>query len=572
MISAVKKIFILLLPLLIFSCGMTIEESSFTAKLDTVDKLIFQSQFNDAQKILKSIENKSYSAFQFIAIAKRYINMKDFESAEKILTKANKKHPQNNEVRSVFTWVLLQEQKYDKACEVSEKLKDTSYSGLYAESRFKQYSLLEQDFLQENFQLEYLYAYNATDSVKFLQNASIYECFNGNYEKAFSYHPIKMTKYSNPEFWAYVSYDSGNYLQAINDAKLMPNKKAVESSIIIADSYLKMRETKLAKQMWDSIISINPKADASILMNCAFSCLESGKIDDAFEYVKTLVSAFPDYIDGLVLYGKFLLHYSSLGEESELTKALRKKGLKSIDMEIQDLKPRIPVSDCLFRMEESLKRRTNLDTEKATLQIEYLKLKWLSDKTTSSEQMVLDIWEMIEKNSIMAGTNNNIITDFIVTFFIKQNQFEQANQILTSVLKEKYGSDDYFNDSLLVNQMTFAELQNASALCAEKGFYTCAEKLLKKSLHYKNSVTTDVYLNLGNFDESQGKSTSALDFYSTAANSTTDNFLKADLYYRIANISASKNDFKNARLYLDYSISLNPGHVKANLLKKQIRN
>ena len=67
-------------------------------------------------------------------------------------------------------------------------------------------------------------------------------------------------------------------------------------------------------------------------------------------------------------------------------------------------------------------------------------------------------------------------------------------------------------------------------------------------------------------------SSSALDYYSKAANSTTDNFLKSDLYYRIANISVSKNDLKNARLYLDYAISLNPGHVKANLLKKQIRN
>ncbi len=572
MISAVKKILLLLIPLMIFSCGMTVEDASFTAKLDTVDKLIFQSQFNDAQKILKSIENKSYSAFQYIAVAKRYINMKSFENAEKILTKATKKHPQNNEIKAVFTWVLLQQQNYDKACEVSEKLKDTSYSGLYAESRFKQYSLLEQDFLQENFQKEYLYAYNTTDSVKFLQNAAIYECFNGNYDKAYSYHPIKMTKYSNPEFWAYVSYDSGNYLQSITDAKLMGDKKSVESSIIIADSYLKMREKKLAKQMWDKIISMNPKADPSILMNSAFSCLENGKIDEAFEYVKILVSAFPDYIDGLVLYGKFLLHYASQDEESELTLALRKKGLKSIDMEISDSKPRIPVSDCLYRMEESLKRRKTLDTEKATLQIEYLKLKWLSDKSTSSEQMILDVWEMIEKNSIMAGTSNSVITDFIVAFFIKQNQFEQANQILTSVLKEKYGSDDYLRDSNLVKQMSFAELQNASSLCAEKGFYFTTQKLLKESLKYKNLVTTDVYLNLGNFDESQGNLNSALEYYSEAANLTTDNFLKSDLYYRIANISTSKNDLKNAKLYLDYSLTLNPSHVKANLLKKQIRN
>ena len=88
MISAVKKILLLLIPFVFFSCGMTVEDASFTAKLDTIDKLIFQSQYTDAQKILKSIEGKSYTAFQYIAISKRYINMKNFESAEKILAKA----------------------------------------------------------------------------------------------------------------------------------------------------------------------------------------------------------------------------------------------------------------------------------------------------------------------------------------------------------------------------------------------------------------------------------------------------------------------------------------------------
>ena len=96
MISAVKKILLLLIPFVFFSCGMTVEDASFTAKLDTIDKLIFQSQYTDAQKILKSIEGKSYTAFQYIAISKRYINMKNFESAEKILAKAYKKHPTFN--------------------------------------------------------------------------------------------------------------------------------------------------------------------------------------------------------------------------------------------------------------------------------------------------------------------------------------------------------------------------------------------------------------------------------------------------------------------------------------------
>lgn len=573
MISAVKKILLLCIPLIIFSCGMTVEDASFTAKLDIIDKLIFQSQYDDAQKILKSIEGKSHTAFQYIAISKRYINMQNFENAQKVLAKAHKKHPNNNELSAVYTWVLLEQQNFDLACKISEKLKNTSYAGLFAESRIKQISALEQDFLETDLQQEYLIAYDTTGNIKFLQNAAIFDCYNGNYESAFSYHPVKITNYSNAEFWSYVSYDSGNYLQAINDAKYIPQKNEVTASIITADSYLKMRETKFAKQMWDKIILLDKKANPSVLMNCTYASLENGNIDEAFDYIKTCVESFPDYIDGLVLYGKFLLHFASKTEESELTLALRKKGLKSIDMEISDSKPRIPVSDCLYRMQESLKRRSILDKEKATLQIEYLKLKWLADKTTSSEQMTLDIWDMIEKNSIMAGTNNSIITDFIVSFFVKQNQFEQANQILASVLNEKYEQSDFSDvSSSVLNQMSFAELQNAASLCFEDGLYFSTKNLLVESLKYKNAVTTDVYLNLGNFEESQGNLKDALEYYSSSINTTKDDFLKAEIYYRIANISASKNDLKNAKLYLDYSLTLNPGHVKANLLKKQIRN
>lgn len=573
MISAVKKILLLCVPLLIFSCGMTVEDASFTAKLDIIDKLIFQAQYDDAYSILKSIEGKSYSPFQYIAVSKRYISMQKFENAEKLLSKAYKKHSNSNEVCAVYTWVLLKLQKFDLACKISEKLKNTSYAGLFAESRIKQISVLEQDFLETDLQQEYLISYNTTGNIKFLQNAAIFECYNGNYENAFSYHPVKLTNYSNAELWAYISYDSGNYLQAINDVAFIPKKNEIKALMISADSYLKMRETKLAKQIWDKIVVLNEKANPNILMNCAYASFENGNTDEAFEYVKNCVQFFPDYIPGVVLYGKFLLHFDTQTSESELTLALRKKGLKSIDMELSDSKPRIPVSDCLYRMEESLKRRQSLDKEKATLQIEFLKLKWLADKTTSSEQMTLDVWEMIEKNSIMAGTNNSIITDFIVSFFIKQNQFEQANQILTSVLNEKYGQSNFMDiKSPILKQMSFSELQNSASLCFEKGVFFSAKTLLKESLKYKNAVTTDVYLNLGNFEESQGNLKDALEYYSNSINTTKDDYLKSEIYYRIANISTSKNDLKNANLYLDYSLTLNPGHVKSNLLKKQIRN
>ena len=54
MISAVKKILLLLIPFVFFSCGMTVEDASFTAKLDTIDKLIFQSQYKDLGRVYSS--------------------------------------------------------------------------------------------------------------------------------------------------------------------------------------------------------------------------------------------------------------------------------------------------------------------------------------------------------------------------------------------------------------------------------------------------------------------------------------------------------------------------------------
>ena len=103
-------------------------------------------------------------------------------------------------------------------------------------------------------------------------------------------------------------------------------------------------------------------------------------------------------------------------------------------------------------------------------------------------------------------------------------------------------------------------------------YYYSAQDFLEMALKQENLVTTDVFLNLGNFEESKGNENKALDYYSRAINTTNDNYLKSEIYYRIANISTSKNDLKKAKLYLDYSLTLNPSHVKANLLKKQIHN
>ena len=571
-----KICFITFASLIMFSCNVTVKETYFTEHLDSVDSLIARAQYEHAEMALKGLERKAVSPYHQMGIVKRYINMFDFENARRYLSKLVKKNPDDEKFTAVYVWTLLKLGKTDTAYKFAENLKNTDYSGLYAQAsliKFADELSPEADentrkvaYIKADLQNEYLSAYKVSNQVKFLQNAAIYECVSGNLQDAFSYHPIKLPNDRSAEFWTLISYDSGNYLQAINDANIIGEKNPAlkaKSYVISGDSYLRMNEVSLARSMWDRAFELDELTDPNLLMNYSLSYLESGDYEDALKYTKMAVNTFPDYFPSLSLYCKFAISDSLVENESSLSRELRKRGLRSQDMIKKDSREKIQISDAIHRMEKSYERTLNPE-----VQIELLKLKWASEYNLSKNQMIVDVWGLLEKYFANEQSGDNRILDFAIEFFMQQDKYDEARMLLSKRLINEFGDDDCIAH---IQDLSYDECRMFAALKHHDKLDESAKMLLEQCLKTGAIVNDDVYINLGSFAESEGRYQEAMNFYSLVINRSLNVTTKADLYYRVAIISLRNDDVKDARSYLDYALKLNPTHSDASLMQKKIR-
>ena len=164
--------------------------------------------------------------------------------------------------------------------------------------------------------------------------------------------------------------------------------------------------------MWDRAFELDELTDPNLLMNYSLSYLESGDYEDALKYTKKAVNTFPDYFPSLSLYCKFAISDSLVENESSLSRELRKRGLRSQDMIKKDSREKIQISDAIHRMEKSYERTLNPE-----VQIELLKLKWASEYNLSKNQMIVDVWGLLEKYFANEQSGDNRILDFAIEFF-----------------------------------------------------------------------------------------------------------------------------------------------------------
>ncbi|MCR5698879.1 MAG: tetratricopeptide repeat protein [Treponemataceae bacterium] len=571
-----KVCFLAFTTLILFSCNVTVKETYFTERLDSIDSLISRAQYEHAEIALKSLERKAVSPYHQMAIVKRYINMFDLENARHYLAKLVKKNPEDEKITAVYVWTLLKLGKTETACKYAEILKNTDYSGLYAQASLIKFAgelppaadenARKVAYIKADLQNEYLSAYKVSNQVKFLQNAAIYECVSGNLKDAFSYHPIKLPNDESAEFWTLISYDSGNYLQAINDAEVIggknPSLKA-KSYVISGDSYLRMNEITLARSMWDKAFALDELTDPNLLMNYSLSYLETGDYEDALKYTKKAVNTFPDYFPSLSLYCKFAIADSVVENESSLSRELRKRGLRSQDMIKKDSRERILISDAIHRMEKSYERTLNPE-----VQIELLQLKWASEYNLSKNQMIVDVWGLLENYFANEQSGDNRLLDFAIEFFMQQDKYDEARALLSKRLMNEFGDDDCIAH---IQDLSYDECRMFAALKHHDKLDESAKMLLDQCLKTGAAVNDDVYINLGSFAEAEGRYQDAMNFYSLVINRSLNVTTKADLYYRLAMISLRNEDIKNTRSYLDYCLKLNPTHSDASLMQKKIR-
>ena len=109
------------LPFL-FSCSLNKSQKSFMSALDEIDALISQQQYKEALKELGKIEKKAYGSWPQLGVFRRYAQLGENARAEKVLVRALKSNPKNEELNAVYAHFLLRAGKLDQALEAGKCL------------------------------------------------------------------------------------------------------------------------------------------------------------------------------------------------------------------------------------------------------------------------------------------------------------------------------------------------------------------------------------------------------------------------------------------------------------------
>lgn len=569
--------------ILFFSCIMSVTNESFTSKMDLADSYIAQAQFESAEKILHKALKIAHTDFQYLGIYRRFALMQNTELCGEVIARAFKKNPQSIEVRAVYTSFFLQQKRYDEAATMGKNLSGTVYGSLYSQAVLL-LTKNEKDYFSPDLVKIYSDAFNTTGNNSFILNAAVILALQGKYSEAMLYHPQKITAYDPVLFWAGIAYDAGNYAVCLYDLSVL--SPTVQSELLKADAYVLSGEIERARDSWLWTLNYETASPAAYL-NAAASTENLGDFNAAGDYARKLVMLYPDYVPGLIYYGSYALRQNTSAADDLLSLALKPTGLKSLQMQIEESFPLIPISDAIYRIDKALELKND-----AYLQVERLKLDWADRDNIQVQDKVIDVWRLLEKNMKEAFIYEEEILRYAVWFFLIHSKFEEAESMLMPYAREKYGEkqnidgDSYdlvFDPVQVRGKLSSWEREYLAYLYAVYSKnYTAALALLEYEYeqYAKNELTTNLgenkkneqmCMNLANIYEGLKYYDKAVSVYSEISSSTESPETKAEIHYRLACINLLKKEIKNAVLNLEYSLSLNPDNSKARLLLKKIR-
>jgi len=588
------------------SCSMRAEQKSLTAGFETIDSLILQNQFKAASKQLKKIEKKLYDSWSYIGVFKRYSQLQEFDNAERIIKTALEKNSNNLELLAVYSKFLSQNNRLSEAEKYGIKLKNTKYGSIYSEIILKQSLEVKTDsdrfdfYQTQNFYDIFMDAYLGTRNPIWLKNCSVYYLHQGMYEEAVKLNPDAYPDADDAYFWALVFYDAAHYYDAIDtietSKKILANYKnknlfkvtEIAQVSLEADSYMSISDFAGAEGVRKEI---NSKLDSIeiresdkpllpvIMLNSAIWAQSQNQNDDTVDLLFGLVTRYPDFVPGLILYSEFAYNSKLDRNEDTEVKALRTAGITSLEMEEYDNRRKIPVSDAIYRLEEALKKENN-----PYLEIEKLDLQYKMNKSISTKEKTRNLWNLLENNYIEGEKYKELLVQYAVNFLLKTRQSEDAWNLFNSYVFDKYNfnaDEDFFDQ--------FAEkVEEINLPLAEfGGYFAAAKQKLSQALRiyefcvFESSgitatkeistrVTTPCCLNLADIYFANAEKTKALELYGKAAGRETDKSLRSEIYYRIANIYVSTGDTKAALRSVDYACSINPENEKAALLRRKL--
>ncbi|MCI7565095.1 MAG: hypothetical protein MST05_00155 [Treponema sp.] len=589
------------------ACSMRAEQNSLTSQLEIIDALISQNQMQSAIKELKKVEKRAYDSWSYIGIYKRFILIGEQNLAEKIIKKALKKNKQNQELLAVYTNFLLKQNRLEDAGKYAEKLRNGNYASLYSELvlRESQKQVTDQGayafYQNEDFYQIYLDAYKGSKNPIWLRNCAVYNLTQGLYNQASLLNPPAYADVDDAYFWGLCLYDAGKYnfaIEALEKAHKYysdyDNKKQfkcneIQIVALESDAYMAVSDFEQADLVRSCVVNNIDTVFADIkddtllpviMVNSAIYAKNQMSEDYFADLLFYIVNRWPDYVPALILYSDFAYTSNLEKKEDDEVAALRRAGIKSLEMEKYDSRRKIPLSDALYRIDQSLKRKAD-----PYLSITKLDLKYKTDPKLSEKDKYRDLWVLLEDNYIEGEIYHTLLVQYALNFLLTTKEYDDAWNLFYK-FTTSHGTYDVKRDfwEQFIEQMKYYDLPivemaawfasdlkktNEAIRIYEYCVYESAG-LLEDGL-ISPLVSSASCMNLANIYFSIGKKDRALDLYGKIAGREVNNAKRSEIFYRIACIYSALGDIKNALRSSEYASSLYPENERASVLKDKLR-
>lgn len=571
------------------SCSSGSSSGIFAEKLEVIDAFISAEDYGGAWRLLK--KNKKYvrSPRDYLSLIRRALLLDKNDFAEKYMRKGLSVFPDSQELLAVYAHFLLSLKRYEDAAKYAPKLEGGRYGSLYAELRFRTAGSEKNppDFLSPSYIQAYIDSALTTGNGAYIRNAAVIYALQGDMQAAFRLHPKTMSVYDYPEFWARVSFDSGNFVQCAEDVSFA--KPSAELSSLASDALLHAGDERGAVLVWIDSTERFPSSNPASWYNASRAALKSGSMGYAYLFLSSLVRRFPDYVPGLAAYGRFSVYTPPQTKEHIFSNVLREKGIKTLSMELDDELPRVAPEEALARMNESLAR-----TDDASLALEKLKLQWRvresapgqglsAGSASDARKKAADIWALLERR---AGAGYDPLTvRFALWTLCRYDMVGEAAELFDLWCASRYAPET-------AGSVTASEGKNEQAVPKERivpfkeeweydigsyiafkqGRYARAEDILTAAMNNKNIKPGEsARLNLALLYNGSSRRVQALALYrKILEDERIDKKLQAEIYYKIAVIQREQKENRSAVLSLNQALSLDPAHSRSRFMLKQL--
>lgn len=615
---------VIALALCSVSCSSHSEGSSFASRLDDIDAFISQNSNDSALKALKKLEKKAFSSYERLGIYKRYITLGETKTAEKILVKGLKKLPGNYELSAVYGNFLLRHNRLEEAFSVSCCLEDSPYSSIYSEcvlrkaleSIGKKGEVLEDAFsaqkkkqkkkknssentvemndrrirdifCNEKFVSVYKGAFKGSKENKWVFNAASVLMKNGNYREAAELYPQKITNYRDSLFWGCIFFDAGLYAQSLSALEASSRLASLDgtgdySTEIYAeilglesDCCYVEGEDKRSEELRNQLIAMSEGKYITPLtcINGAMYSKRQNDTEEEYRRIGNLTEQFPDYIPGLAAYGQLAVEQLNQPAEDKISAQLRTAGLKTLEMEERDRIPRIFVENVYSKIDsvEDSGKNPDLQVLKATIETEKL-------HSARMDRPVSDIWGLLEKNESPDGYPQQIV-HYCTSALVEEKMYKEAAGLFDGYMKRKYD----FEITGHPEDIELWECEYAAWFACEKGDFKTGIELYRfiterygtrlpaLNSSASNSSVINAFVNLAVVYESIDLGKEALDMLTKAGARAADGKKKAEILFRMAELSWKMGDSRSASRSLKYALTLDSSSNKSRLLLKKIR-